>query len=273
VGSVDNPPRIRQFQINEDKTSALLAAGPRGHRGSQQQSKPSREEIDRMSTRFSPVLIEPFSPSELVLLSGDQFAASARFGNNVQLLHTDAKVSAEDLGQAMLGAAFLASEQSGAIHLEVRQKKALMGLRKVSAVFADPNNVAIAWPAHSLEANILRLAQELQAGESNDVCNIVYLWLGKDSSVPWRTAVELIQRGLVARGHVEEYKKTRLKVFSASEYTLPESTAALATRQPVAQLWDMLQVCERDRPELWKLLQKQIKDAVKKRTEDSDTSF
>jgi hypothetical protein len=226
-----------------------------------------------MFTSISPVLTGPFSPSELVLLSGDQFATPARFGNNVQLLHTDAKVSAEDLGQAMLGAAFLTCEQSGAINLQVRQKKALMGLRKVSAVFADPANVAVTWPAHSLEATVLRLAQELQAEEGNDVSNIVYLWLGKDSSVPWRTAVELVQQGLVARGHVEEYKKKRLKVFSASEYALPEGTAALAARQPVAQLQDMLAACERERPELWKLLQKQIKDAMKKRTEDSDTSF
>jgi hypothetical protein len=214
------------------------------------------------------------SPSELVLLHGDQFAAPARLSNTVQLLHTDAKVSAEQLARAILASAFLACEHKGCANLQTRKKKALMGLRKVDALYVEPTKHAAAWPENSLESSLLKLAQGLQAGDKgSEVSDVIYAWLGADSSVPWRTAVELVQQGLTGRGHLERAERKKLKIFSATEYQLPEDTMSLIGESSVAQVRSLLAACEKDRPELWKLLQKQIKDAVDRRTEDYDSDF
>lgn len=70
------------------------------------------------------------APSELILLNGDQFAREKRLGERVELINIDAAVDARELGEAVLAAAFLANEQAGAVHLEMRQKRALFGLRR-----------------------------------------------------------------------------------------------------------------------------------------------
>ena len=80
-----------------------------------------------MSTSASPVSIGPLAPSELVLFKGEQFAKKS-FSGNIKLLHTDIKVSAKRVGQAIMLAALLANEQTGAVRLEVGRKKGSHGL-------------------------------------------------------------------------------------------------------------------------------------------------
>jgi hypothetical protein len=72
----------------------------------------------------------PLTPSEVVFLNGEMFAKKVTLGN-VGLLHSDEKVSLNQLGQAILTTAVLACEQAGAFILEVQERKALLGLRKV----------------------------------------------------------------------------------------------------------------------------------------------
>jgi hypothetical protein len=79
------------------------------------------------------------------------FAKKAMVGNT-KLIHSDASVSTSQLGLAILCAAFLGSEQRGAVTLEVRPKKAMLGLRKVNGLFADPKPGVAQWPSSSIEA-------------------------------------------------------------------------------------------------------------------------
>ncbi len=65
----------------------------------------------------------PLTPSEVVFLNGELFAKKVTLGN-VQLLHSEEKVSLNQLGQAILTAAILAGEQAGAFRLEVQERKA-----------------------------------------------------------------------------------------------------------------------------------------------------
>ncbi len=48
---------------------------------------------------------------------------------------------------------------------------------------------------------------------------------------------------------------------------------SLVGEPSVADVQSLLATCEQDRPELWNLLQKQIKDAVNRRAEDHDSDF
>lgn len=212
----------------------------------------------------------PLAPSEIVLLHGEQFASKALLGN-IQLLHSDESVSINKLGEAILAAAFLACDEAGSIRLEMRQKKAMLGLRKVNRLCAAPGDPAVAWPAASLEEAIGRLAQRYAEDDSDEVRNLVYGWLSQDSSSPWQDAIERIKAGLAERGLLDRIDEKRLKIFTVTRYEMPPTTGALAAEQrwePVRRLLDRYQ---QERPEIWKLLVGELKSAISSRTEQSDS--
>jgi hypothetical protein len=209
------------------------------------------------------------TPSELVLLNGELFAQKAWIGN-VRLLHAEAEVSATQLGRAMLAAAFLAADQAGSIHLEVRPKKAF--LHKVDALFVDPGDPAIAWPEHSLENRLRTLAEACRSNRQDaDVVNLVYRLLREDSANPWQSTVELVKEGLAARGLLAKVQVRKLKVFVSTHYELSESTAALRLGQSIEPVRQLLEECERDRPGVWRLLVAGINKAIKQRTEQQES--
>lgn len=211
----------------------------------------------------------PLAPSELIYLNGGQFAGKARI-NNIELFSGE-KVAADQLGEAMMAAAFLANEAVGAMRLEVRQKKALFGLRKVDALYAEP--VAVAeWPEGSLEAQMGSIAAQLVGGNKprNEVSTILFQWMEEDAPAPWLWAAQLVREAMARRGMLETVSEKKLKVFNTTRHVLPESTATLAKEMPAAPVQTLLEACKETRPEVWKLLTKEIKSAMKRRTEAAD---
>jgi hypothetical protein len=224
-----------------------------------------------MSNNLSPNPGNPISSSELVLLRGDQFTKKVMIGN-IKLLHTDASVSVSLLGQAILAAAVLAAEAAGNLQLEVRQGKAMFGLRKVKNLYANPTPTPVEWPKYSLEAQLPPIAERYKNDQdSHEVSNLIYAWLRQDSSSPWQSAIEMVQSGLAERGLLDTSEETKLNVFTKINYSLPESTASLAAEQPIEPVKQLLANCENDRREIWDLLVKQIKSAIKARTEQDDS--
>jgi len=216
---------------------------------------------------MSSLAMPPFTPSELVLLNGQLFAEKAWVGN-VSLLHTETKVSATQLGQAMFATAFLAADQAGSIQLQVRQKKVLLGLGKADALFADPGDPAIPWPEPSLEGRLRGLAERWQHNKGqNEVANVLYSLLGQDSVNPWQEAVDLVKAGLAARGLLRKVEERKLKILVFSHYELPESTSALLLEQPVEPVQQLIADCKSSRPQIWKLLMAGINKAIQRRTE------
>lgn len=215
----------------------------------------------------------PLAPSEVVYLNGEQFAKKVMLGN-VDLLHSDEKVSLSQLGQAILATAFLAGEQAGAFRLEGRERKAMLGLRKVQELFAVPASPREKLPEHSLEATFSDLATRLALQGDNDIYSMVYAWLREDASSPWNTAMELMKAGMARRGMLEATEEKKLKIFTVTRYTLPERTARLVKGQSVGPVKALLDNCARTRPEVWKILESGIKRAISARTEQqSDTDF
>ncbi len=210
------------------------------------------------------------TPSDLVFLHGEQFASKVLVGNTA-LLHTDAKVSTAQLGQALLAAAFLGCERAGSLQLDVRQKKALFGLRKVDSLYALADEGIEAWPQGSLEADLAGLAASLGSGtEPAEARALVYAWLQQDSASPWQAVVEKVRAGMAARGLLVAEEKTRLKIFSVTHYELPESTARLRTQVSAESARQLLSNCQQYRPEIWKLLRHHLNGAIRDRTEQSD---
>jgi hypothetical protein len=212
----------------------------------------------------------PLAPSELVLLRGEQFATKALLGN-VQLLHSDESVSAAKLGEAILAAAFLACHEAGSIRLEVRQKKALFGLRSIDRLYATPADPAVTWPAGSFEENVGQLAQRYAEDDSHEIRNLVYGWLAQDSVNPWQATIDRIKAGLAERGLLDRFEEKRLKIFTVTRYELPTATGALVAEQPLEPVHRLIDGCAEQRPEIWRLLTRELKAAISARTEESDT--
>jgi hypothetical protein len=216
---------------------------------------------------------QPLSPSELVLLNGEKFAKKVMMGNT-QLMHREASVSSAQLGQAILACTILALEFSGNLQLEVRQEKALFGLRKVANLYGNPTPKTVEWPEPSLESQLLQVADHLkEKDDSNQVTNIIYAWLREDSGAPWQTTIELVKSCMAQRGMLKTVEEKRLKVFTQTRYELPESTKSLANQLPVQPIQQLLSNCESYRKDIWDLLVKQIKKAIKDRTEQRDMDF
>lgn len=217
---------------------------------------------------FNPT--NPFSPSEIVLLNGEQFAKKVMMGN-IKLLHTDASVSFSQLGQTILTAAVLADEAAGNLQLEVRQDKATFGLRKVKRLYANPTPHKIEWPQYSLEQQLPEIAERLKNDdESHQISNLIYAWLRQDSSSPWQSTIEMVKSGLAERDLLEKTEEKKLKILTVVNYSLPESTAKLARQYPFEPVKQLIQNCESYRKDIWELLVKEIKKAIKDRTEQDD---
>ena len=216
---------------------------------------------------------QPLSASELVLLNGEKFAKKVMIGN-IQLIHTQESVSVAQLGQAILAAGVLALEASGNLALEARQEKALFGLRKVTNLYANPKPQADEWPDSCLESQFLQISGRLitEVG-SNQVSNILYAWLREDSGSPWQATIERVKAGMAQRGLLEAYEEKSLKIFTKTRYALPDSTKALAAQQSIHPIQQLLSNCQDYRKDIWDLLIKQIKKAIKDRTEQDDVDF
>jgi hypothetical protein len=213
------------------------------------------------------------SPSELVFLNGEMFAGKTMLGN-MQLLHIDANVSISQLGLAVLSAAFLANEKIGTLNLETYQKKALLGLRKVTGLLAKPSGSPTNWPTGSLEAELLSLAQRRHAsGASTDVTDLIYAWLAQDTRDPWKTVLDTLQSALADRGLLNRDQEKKLKIFTVTHYSLPDETIPLSGKETIEPIQHILTTCERERGEIWNLLTKHIKKAISARTEQDDTDF
>ena len=194
--------------------------------------------------------------SEQVYLQGEKFAEKGGFLNKYKLMHIDEQVSLSDLVTQVVAAAFLASEKAGAIRLEARQKKALLGLTKVTTIYAEPLERSD-FPSGSLEAKFFHLANEFKRmkGE-NEIWKLVYAWLRRDVTAPWPEAAEFIQAGLGERQLLDVIQEKKLKIFTTTRYELPESTRALAASLPAGPIQQMLSDCRVNRPEVSESLAK-----------------
>jgi hypothetical protein len=127
------------------------------------------------------------------------------------------------------------------------------------------------WPPHCLEAELAALAESLESGDGpGEVRDLVYVWLAQDTASPWQTVIEKVKAGMAARGLLVAVEKTKLKIFSVTEYEFPESTARLRSQVPPQSAQQLLSNCQQYRPEIWKLLESHLKAAIQSRTERSD---
>jgi hypothetical protein len=214
----------------------------------------------------------PFTASELALVHGDQLAPKGGLLNKTKVIGTENEVSTNALAEAVLTSAFLFAEKCGAIKLEVRTRKALLGLRSVETLYADPTNTPGEWPAATVEGALVAQARRLAPKTQNDIQNIVYQMLAKDVAAPFAYVLDLVQQGLAARQLLNQVEERKLKIFVTHHFEMPESTRSAVQRQPAEPLRQMLAADQQSRPALHKLLVDAVNKGIKNRTEQTDTT-
>ncbi len=192
----------------------------------------------------------PLTPSEIVILHGDKFVPQARF-TSVKLPHKDVKVAIDHLLQTMLAAAILANEQAGVLALPMGHTKVLG--RKKDTLLVRLVGPIPGWPEHSLEAAMCQQATLLQQDRVYEVNQLVYGWLGARLNSPWQFAFSRVRTNLVSRGLLETIKVKKLVIFPGTDYALSPGGRELLAQaiEPVQQLLDD---CQQQRPQVWKLL-------------------
>jgi hypothetical protein len=216
-------------------------------------------------TTFDPTY--RLTPSEIIFLKGDQFVKTARLG--FRLLDSETKVSTQDLARAVLSGALLTMEATGEIRLEVEEYKRLIGKgRRLKVTLLSETT---AFPSPSLEAVLTEICRfQENSKDGANVKDMVWASLGKDDSQPWNKMLNSIPPHIAERGLLETVQEKKLKIFTVTNYTVPESTRSLADAGPVSELKALLSNCETERPELWKQMKKEIDQGIKARELDDD---
>jgi len=214
---------------------------------------------------------ESLAPSEVVALRGELFASSAGVLNSWQVVGREMKVSGPPLAQNMLAVAFLAMEQAGDARLVQDKKKATLGLREVDTLLVVPTGQSSNWPAGSMEARIIASANTRQASGRNNVKDIVNDVLEKDAGLVWDWALRLAHNSMANRGLLNAEVKKGILSSGLAHYSLtPAANAALAESNP-AEIQQLLQSCQTDRPAFFQLLNKEIKQGFDSRKEASSS--
>ena len=215
-----------------------------------------------MSTNAMLDSASPLTPSDLVLLNGEQFAQGRSWAERIELINIDAAVDAKQLGQTMLAAAFLANEQAGAIRLEVHQnekKTFLFGRLTVKELYITPGVSEAVWPKFSLES----LVHTFFESQVKTVSDFIQFWMPGDYNNPWKEVGNLIYKGLADRGLLEVSVDaiSERQLWGKSGYVLPDHVASLARQQPIDPVRQLLATRMQARPEV-ELLVKEINSAI-----------
>ena len=208
------------------------------------------------------------TPTELALLNGDRFAAK-KMMRNVRLLDGERKVSAVDLGTTLLALAVLANERNGALRLEPRRRKALLGALGMQKLWVDPTPRTAAWPSGTLEARVEEVARRLAASGRNDAESVLVDVLATETHDAYAHAVDLVKAGLHARGLLVAEGKKALGLIPYKELRAPAPLLDAARNRDLADVQAALAAGEA-RPDVWKLLRGDIKDAATRQTTQPD---
>ncbi len=224
---------------------------------------------ERPAPAPAPTQQAPFSPSELVLLNGEQFGTKAMLPvHNVELPHTDQKVNGADVARAMLAVAFLACEQAGSIRLALQPRKAMMGLRTEMDLIAEPGPAPGApFPQGSFEWVIASL---VAAHGRLQVSAIVHHLLLKDTADADRQCLEVAKQILHERGLLTREQVKAALIFTVNKYHITPGAAALLRQHSVQPVRQLLDGARTGRPDIWSALTTQIVAGTNSRTTSSD---
>lgn len=207
----------------------------------------------------------PFTPSELILLNGDQFAPEVDADGH-QLLCSDGMVNGNYLAVMMVAAAILANEAENALLLEEKKrKKSLFSSAPNTSLFIHSVGQPPSWNGYTLESAILYSSGQFFAVQGDfSVKNVVYSVLLEDRKHPWQKIIEFVEWGLATSNWLMPVKGDATSAFQIP-FICPEKVQELAFAQPLGPIKQLFSTCKKNTPDLWKLLLVEIDTAFKDR--------
>lgn len=209
--------------------------------------------------------MRPLTPSETVYFHAEEFAREKTLVDAVGLLHTEKKVDASELAEAILAAALVHAEKAGTLQLRAGKASRLFGLRKVDVIEVAVGPQAGAFAAGTIEARL----RALVAAGPREVQRVVSELLEEDSTYPELLVIGAVHRGLVESKMLETAQEKRMKVFKVDVLRLPDETRELAARTPAGPIKEGLAAWRASRPEEWALLSKGVAKGIASRKESS----
>ena len=220
---------------------------------------------------------QTLAPSELLLLNGEHFATPVpqrsgllRFvSGGTRLLHLDRAVSSSELLVAAISVALLAAEHNGEVRLTVRKGNNKREQKR--RLIIEQGSTTGQWPPGSLEARIgpalARRSFALFKGDTvADLIGLIVDWKFWQTLVINRYAApylldEMVE-ALVERGIAERIPGDVMLLgiipYRRARTHVSESGRRAVMRYDLEEVRQLLARCERERPDIWNLLQDQI---------------
>jgi hypothetical protein len=222
------------------------------------------EEISSTTTMVS----MPLSPSETLLLHGEQFAGAPKNNNySVRLLHNNQSVSSEQLGWALITAAVLAIEQAGYIRLQAGPRTKYQSLYR-SATYIIGEAMPIRWTHGSLEDRLCQMLSQVRSPYALEelVFNLIERHFRRWASHAWRFITAQAMQGLVARNLLRVPPDFPGNIgHELTGCYLLEPVAGLMARQSIEPVKHLFNVTAQQRPDLWSAIYGDVDIAVRRR--------
>lgn len=199
-----------------------------------------------------------FTPSELVVLFGEKFAEEGgMLAAKEEALVSRMKVSAEKLAHAALAAALLANEQTGAVRLEHRKGKALFGLMDTEKLHVVLGDREATWPDGTIESTVALLAH---GGPT--IAELFQSAIGSESHNPGQQVCAMVKAGLAGRDLMDVAERKMLGMITVPHFVLRDEVRRMAMAESPAPIQAMLRDAEKNRPQIWEQLIKEIRAAM-----------
>jgi hypothetical protein len=202
-----------------------------------------------------------FTPSELILLTGEKFSPESNGENQLSLLCNDGSVDGMYLASLMCAAAILANEDENAMTLEIIQTRKMMGLKESTHLIIRPAGSTPNWNGFTLESGVLFIASQAYAVPGDySVYNTIFNIMVEAQARPWLKIVELVEWGLAASNWLLPVSGEAAAAFT-TPFICPAHVRDLVLAQPTAPVVNLLTTCKKARPEIWRQMNLEINQA------------
>lgn len=203
-----------------------------------------------------------FTPSEYMLLNGDQFSEEDSGVNCIQLLCSDHSVNGPILAAHMLVAAILANEADGGLTLGLELERKPFS-PKPKSMHLQLRSPRPRWSGMTLEDSILNIVSAARSTQGDNTLGAILKQLFSQKQVkPWLRVIELVEWGLASNNWLIPVEGGASSAFT-TPFVCPAHVARLAIAQPAEPVMQLLTECRTNRPEVWTIMRDEIARALR----------
>jgi hypothetical protein len=199
--------------------------------------------------------------SIIIYAYADEFV-EARNRGGVDVPCRDVKVKKRDLAATAVTAAFVGLAERDHLRLTLGKRRALLGLRRRPAVFAEPLG-----RAESIGGLEGRLLASLSGNQDADAVQDVIERLLPLSGDPWGDMIAHIEEEMLEQGYFFEGERKQVAKFFLGGKLEPDCQRIAALEDQVSSVRDMLEGFRQTNGALYEQLLKDIRQGIRAQQE------